>query len=47
MKGFELIFTAVLIVVLAATAGVLSWGLMRGVSSLAHPPWRRRGHGVR
>lgn len=45
MNGYSLIFMAVLIVVLAVTAGVLSWSLVRGVARLSHRPLHRRRHG--
>jgi formate hydrogenlyase subunit 4 len=41
INGYSIIFTAVFIVILAATAGALSWGIIRGTSALAH---HRRGH---
>jgi hypothetical protein len=41
MNGYSIIFTAVLIVILAATAGVLTLGMIRGMSALAH---HRRSH---
>jgi len=44
MNGYSIIFMAAFIVILAATAGALSWGLIRGVSRLSHHPLRRRGH---
>lgn len=44
MNGYSIIFTAALIVILAAVAGVLSFGLIRGVSTLSHHPLRRRHH---
>jgi hypothetical protein len=45
MNGDSLIFMVVLMIALAAAAGVLSWGLIRGVSSLSrHCHHRRAGH---
>jgi hypothetical protein len=44
MNGYSLMFMVVLIIALAAAAGVLSWGLLRGVSSLSHHRLHRRGH---
>jgi hypothetical protein len=44
MNGYSILFTAVLIVIWAATAGALSWGMIRGMSTLAHHPFRRRTH---
>jgi hypothetical protein len=44
MNGYSIIFTAVFIIVLAAIAGGLSFGLIRGASMLAHHPVRRRHH---
>jgi hypothetical protein len=44
MNGYSIIFTAVLILILAATAGVLSFGLIRGANMLTHHPIRRRHH---
>lgn len=44
MNGYSVIFVAVLIVILAGVAAVLSWTLIRGVAALSHRPLRRRGH---
>lgn len=42
MNGYSIIFAALIIVVLAAIAGGLSFGLIRGASMLTHHPARRR-----
>lgn len=44
MNGYSILFTAALIVILAGTAGALSWGMIRGMSALTHHPFRRRMH---
>jgi hypothetical protein len=47
MNGLEVVFTAVLIVVLAGAVGALGWVLVRAVATLSRHPFHRRGHGVR
>ena len=44
MNGYSILFTAVFIVILAAAAGTLSWGIIRGMSALTHHPFRGRSH---
>ena len=44
MNGYSVVFMAVLIVILAAVAAVLSGTLIRGVAALSHHRPRRRGH---
>lgn len=44
MNGFDLALTLVLIVVLAAAAGIMGWGIVRGISTLSHHSFHRRGH---
>jgi hypothetical protein len=44
MNGYSFIFTVVLIVAVALAAGVLCWGLIRGVASLSRQSLRKHGH---
>lgn len=43
MNGYSIIFMVIFIMALALVAGVLSWGLIRGVAGLAHHPIRKHG----
>lgn len=45
MNGYSLAFMVIFLIALALTAGVLSWGLIRGVARLArHPLHRHHPH---
>jgi len=44
MSGYSLIFMAVIMVALALSAAVLSWGLIMGVASMSRQRLRKHSH---